>query len=245
MNAEGHRGVTFVALLIVSAVMATGAEPMGPAIASTTASTIASKMTTPMPACAELENLPAAVELAAYLEKDRKGLSGSCVEFAIRQLAAATDKLSIADCERAISVLMTFLDFPRMMTGKTGRPIDTKWYPAKVTIVGATNSVVQRLEDAHQDSVPVKQRVLDRLIGIVADTAASRTAVDSAAWAVDEIMAYPDSPSDALPAVTTLARAARASGDAASSARLWDEARKLAATCTGPALRSQCDAALN
>jgi hypothetical protein len=236
MNAEGYRGATFVALLIVSAMMATGAEPPE--------SKAASKMTTPMPACAELENV-SAVELVAYLEKDRQGLSGSCVEFAIRQLAAVTDQLSIANSERAIGALMPFLDFPRMVTGKTGRPIDTKWYPAKITIVGATNSVVQRLEDAHRDSGPVKQHVLDRLIGIIADTAVSRTAADSAAWAVDEIMAYPNAPTDALPAVATLARAAKASADAASSARLWDEARKLAATCTGLALRSQCDAALN
>jgi hypothetical protein len=232
MNADGYRGATFVALLMVSAVMAPGAEP------------VRAKMTTPMPACAELENAPDA-GLVAYLEKDRHGLSGGCVEFAIRQLAIVTDELSIADSERAIGALMPFLDFPRTVAGKTGRPIDTKWYPAKITIVGATNSIVQRLDEAHQDSGPVKQRVLDRLIGIVADTAASRTAADSAAWAVDEIMAYPNSPTDALPAVTTLARAAKASADAASSARLLDEARKLAATCTGLALRSQCDAALN
>jgi hypothetical protein len=231
MNAEGYRGATFVALLLVSAVMATGAElTIGPKTGS--------KMTTPVPACAELENSPR-TELVAYLEKDRKGLSGACVEFAIRQLAAVTDELSITDTERAVNALMPFLDFPSTVTGST------KWYPAKITIVGATNSIVQRLDDAHQDSGPVKQRVLDRLIGIVADTAASRTAADSAAWAVDEIMAYPNAPTDALPAVATLARAARASADAASSARLWEEARKLAATCTGLALRSQCDAALN
>lgn len=143
------------------------------------------------------------------------------VEFAIRQIAAVTDQLSNADTERAVSALMRFLDFPRTVTGRAGRPVDTKWYPAKITIVGATNSLVQRLEDAHQDSGSVKQSVLDRLIGIIADAAVSGTAADSAAWA------------------------ARASGDAASSVRLWEEARKLAATCTGLALQSQCDAALN
>jgi hypothetical protein len=236
MNAEGYSGATFVALLIVSATMAAGAEPPGP--------NMGLKMTTPMPACAELEQAPAA-ELVGYLEKDRKGLSGGCAEFAIRQLAAVTDQLSIADSERAISALMPFLDFPRMVTGKAGRPIDTKWYPAKITIVGATNSLVQRLEDAHQDSSPVKQRVLDRLIGVIADTTVSGTTADSAAWAVDGIAAYPNAPTSALPAVVMLARAAKASADASSSARLWDEARKLAATCTGQALRSQCDAALN
>lgn len=232
MNAKVYCGATYVALFMAFTVIALGAEPAG------------LKMTTPMPACAELENAQA-TELVGYLEKDRRGLSGSCVEFAIRQIAAVTDQLSNADTERAVSALMPFLDLPRTVTGRTGRPVATKWYPAKITIVGATNSLVQRLEDAHQDSGSVKQSVLDRLIGIIADAAVSGTAADSAAWAVDEIMAYPNSPTDALPAVAMLARAAKASGDAASSARLWEEARKLAATCTGLALRSQCDAALN
>jgi len=227
MNAEEYRGSAFVALLMVSsAVMAMGEDRVGP------------KMTTPMPACAELEKAPA-TELVGYLEKDRKGLSDGCVEFAIRQLAAVTDQLSTADTERTIGALLTFLDFPGTVTG---RP---RWYPAKITIVGATNSAVQRLEDAHQDSGPVKQRALDRLIGLIADTAVSGIAADSAAWAVDGITAYPNAPIGALPAVAMLTRAAKASTDTSSSARLSDEARKLAATCTGLALRSQCDAILN
>ncbi len=119
MNAGQYRGATFVAFF-VSAVIATGAQPVGP------------KMTTPMPACAELEQ-GNAIELVGYLEKDRKGLSGGCVEFAIRQLAAMTDQLSVGDTERAIGALMSFLDFPSTVTGKR------KWYPAKITIVGATN----------------------------------------------------------------------------------------------------------
>ena len=231
MNAGQYGGAAFVAFFM-STVIATGAEPVGP------------KMTTPMPACAELEQ-GTAIELVGYLEKDRKGLSGGCVEFAIRQLAAMTDQLSIGDTERAISALTPFLDFSRTVTSKAGRPIDTKWYPAKITIVGATNSAVLRLEDAHQDPAPLKQVVLDRLVGLIADTAVSVTSADSAAWAIDGVTAYPNAPIGALPAVVMLAKAAKVSTDASSAARLWDEARKVAATCTGSALRSQCDAALN
>ena len=136
-------------------------------------------------------------------------------------------------------MLVPLLDFPSAMAGKV------KWYPAKNTIVAATNSVAQRLWDAQKDSGPTQQRVLDNLVGLVADTTVSETVANSAAWAVYEILAYPNAPTGPLSAVTVLVRAAKASADASSSKRLWDEARGLATMCSDSVLRDQCDAALN
>ncbi len=226
MKAKGYRGKAFAALWILSALTAAGEERMGP------------KMSTSMPTCAELEN-GSASQLVGYLERDRKGLSASCVEFAIRQLESAADQMPVADSERALGALMPFLDFRSTNTG------NTKFYPAKNTIVATTDSVTQRLREAGEDSGPAQQRVLDKLVGMIADTAVSGIVADNAAWAVEQILAYPKASAGALPAVTMLVRAAKASADASSSKRFWDEARKLAATCAGGVLQSQCDAALN
>jgi hypothetical protein len=226
MKAMDYRATTLITLWMFAALMAAGAEPLS------------SRISTRMPACAELGDAPAA-ELIGYLEKDRKTLSNGCVEFAIRQLETVTDELPLADTERAIGALMAFLDFPGAMISKP------KWYPAKNTIVAVTDSAVQRLWDAGKDSSRMQSRVLDQLVALIADTSASETAADSAAWAIDEIMAFPKAPEGPLPAVTELVRTAKATADASSSKRLWDEARKLALTCSGSVLQRQCDAALN
>ncbi|HVV44411.1 MAG TPA: hypothetical protein VHC72_04375 [Bryobacteraceae bacterium] len=211
-------------LLIISPVVAVGADR------STT--------TIRMPLCEELK--PAApMDLVAYLGNDPKALSLACAEFAIRKLTSVTNQMSVADSKRAIEAVMPFLNVQSLMVS------GNKWYPAKNAIVALTNSAVQMLEDAHQNSAPMREFVAGQLIALIADTTASEIAADSAAWALDEVMAFPDSPSDGLPAVQLLASAARQSNDASSSKRLWEKAKKLADTCWGADLQRRCAAALN
>lgn len=115
----------------------------------------------PMPLCAELASSP--TELIAYLEKDAKSRSAECTEFAIRQLAASPDQISLADSERAINAVLPFLNFRSRMGG-------FRWYPARLTIAGVTNNAIQRLEDDHQDASLLRQRVVDRLIASISNT---------------------------------------------------------------------------
>ena len=188
-----------------------------------------------MPSCAELEKASAEA-LVGFLAQDRKGVSDACLEFALRRLW--TVQLTPSQANRAVDELFPLLDFPSTMANPLFGNINTQFYvfPARTALGHAT------LELGNAEHV---QRVVARLIAVVADTTVSDTVARNAVWVLDGIVGYPNPVGGRLKTVETLIEAARQNANAFSATRLRAQARRLAQECVGSELRSQCEAAAN
>ena len=195
-----------------------------------------------MPVCGELEKA-SVDELLGYLGKDRKALSDNCIEFAIRGVGLDGPRLVPATGSmRAVEILIPYLDFrSRMFDAYRGRltfNVTLYAYPASAAI--STFGIQGVDED--------RERVIARLIAVIADASSSDLVTENAVEAVRRICGYMDTvpriSTSELKAVLELGEAAKASTNAFSASRLREQARKLAEKCVPSETRSRCEAAL-
>ena len=169
--------------------------------------------------CAQLEGTKPEAQLA-YLQRDRKELDGKCILFAIGHLGTE-------HYVSASKTLVKYLDYPAPEDPRSGQffdhvPMLWNLYPASTALFS------------------IGEATVPDIVAVIADAETSDLIRSNAILVLPGI--YSERPPEGV-AVVARAASELSKSDAVAGSRLWEAARKVAASC-GDRHKTECYAGL-